>query len=375
MLAAVTSGSKAYWYLTRATGVVTLLLLTASVVLGILQVTRWSSRRWPRFVTAGLHKNISLLVVVFLAVHITTAVLDTFAPIRWLDAVVPFRSAYRPIWLGLGAVACDLLIALVITSLLRTRVGYPAWRAVHWLAYACWPVALVHGLGTGSDTRQPWALGIVGLSIALVAGATWWRIGQAVSVPVGRRVLAASGVAMTILVTALFTYAGPLQHSWARHAGTPPLLLPSTRLVDATAPPGPAAPVTTPPSAAAPISVPFAGSLEGSLTSTKSTTSGRTTVVIDAELRGGATGRVHLVLEGQTLGDGGVSLERSRAYLGTRGVPALFSGTITGLQGMRVVARLSDATGRRIELTLDLAGSDSTLTGHVAARNLPRASA
>ena len=137
---------------TRLTvAMVALVLLTASVVLGVLEVKRWSTERWPRFVTAGLHKNISLLSVVFLAIHIATTVVDGFAPIGWLDVVIPFRSPYRPLWLGLGAVAVDLLIALTVSSLLRGRIGHRAWRAIHWAAYACWPVAALHGMGTGTD--------------------------------------------------------------------------------------------------------------------------------------------------------------------------------------------------------------------------------
>ena len=105
---------------------------------------------------AGLHRNLTLLALVFVAAHVVTTVADGFAPIGLLDAVVPFVSPYRPIWLGLGAVAFDLLLALVVTSLLRARIGYRSWRVVHWLAYAAWPVALVHALGTGSDARIGW---------------------------------------------------------------------------------------------------------------------------------------------------------------------------------------------------------------------------
>src|SRR5579862_2501336 len=179
MLALTSTGAKALWYMTRGTGLVALVLLTASVLLGVLEVKRWSSTRWPRFVTAGLHRNVSLLSVMFLVVHIATAVVDGFAPIGWLDAVIPFRSPYRPLWLGLGAVATDLLIALVLTSLLRGRIGYRAWRAVHWTAYACWPVALVHGLGTGSDTKLGWVLALYLGSLLVVAAAVWWRLAEA----------------------------------------------------------------------------------------------------------------------------------------------------------------------------------------------------
>ena len=145
------TNSRTLWYLTRGTGVVTLVLLTTSLVLGVLQVNRWRSRRWPRFVTGALHKNISLLVVAFLAVHITTAVADKYAPISWLNVIVPFTSSYRPVWLGLGAVAFDLLIAVIVTSALRPHISHRAWRAVHWVTYALWPVAFVHGLGTGQS--------------------------------------------------------------------------------------------------------------------------------------------------------------------------------------------------------------------------------
>ena len=170
------AGPSALWYLTRGTGLVTLLLLTASVVLGVLQVLRWSPPGSPRFVVVTLHRAISLLVVVLLSVHVLTAVLDRFAPIRLVDAVLPFAGAYRPLWLGLGALAFDLLIALTVTSLLRRRLGLRAWRGVHWLAYACWPVALVHGWGTGSDTRTAWMLAITLGCAGAVLGAVAWRL-------------------------------------------------------------------------------------------------------------------------------------------------------------------------------------------------------
>ena len=130
------------WYATRATGLVTLLLLTADVVLGILTAARFAGPAWPRFLTIGLHRNISLVAVVFLALHVGTTVVDTYTSISLTDAFVPFLSSYKQFWLGLGAVAGDLLIALIVTSLLRQRLGHRAWRAVHWCGYVCWPVAL-----------------------------------------------------------------------------------------------------------------------------------------------------------------------------------------------------------------------------------------
>src|SRR5712691_5678913 len=168
--------SQALWFATRGFGVVSLLLLTAIVVLGVAGVTRWRSSRWPRFVVAGLHRNLTLLALVFIALHVITTVADGYAPISLLNAVIPFTSAYRPLWLGLGAVAFDLLLALTITSLLRARIGHRRWRALHWLAYASWPVALVHGLGTGTDARVAWMQVVAASCTACVVAAVLWRV-------------------------------------------------------------------------------------------------------------------------------------------------------------------------------------------------------
>jgi hypothetical protein len=168
-------GTQFLWYVNRGSGVVMLVLLTLSVVLGIVTTMRWRSPRWPRFITAGLHRSVSLLSVAFLAIHVISAVADGYAPIAWKDAVIPFVSQYQPLWLGLGAVALDLLAAVAITSVFRDRVGQRAWKAVHWSAYACWPIAFVHGLGIGTDTSAPWMLAIDGACVLAVAAAVLWR--------------------------------------------------------------------------------------------------------------------------------------------------------------------------------------------------------
>jgi predicted ferric reductase len=127
-------------------------------------------------VTLGIHRNVSLLAVVFVLVHIVTTLLDGYVPIGVIAAVVPFTSAYRPVWVGLGAVALDLLLAVVLTSLLRRKVGYRAWRLVHWTAYASWPVALVHSLGTGSDRSSAWMIALIAVLTATVVVALLVRL-------------------------------------------------------------------------------------------------------------------------------------------------------------------------------------------------------
>ena len=164
------------WYATRATGLVTLLLLTASALLGILTAGRFASESWPRFLSQGLHRNISLLVLAFLALHVGTTVADTYTSIPLAAAFVPFAASYKAPWLSLGAVACDLLLALIATSLVRTRLGHRGWRRVHWLAYACWPVAVAHGLGIGTDRSATWVLGLSLACILAVLGTAAWRV-------------------------------------------------------------------------------------------------------------------------------------------------------------------------------------------------------
>ena len=164
------------WYVTRATGLVSLVLLTLSVLLGLLTAGRFSSQRWPRFLTQGMHRNVSLLVLVFLALHIASTVLDSYTSISLTAAFVPFASSYKPVWLSLGAVALDLLVALVVTSLARGRLGYRAWRRLHWLAYACWPVAVAHGLGIGTDRSVTWVTALTVACVGCVGAAATWRI-------------------------------------------------------------------------------------------------------------------------------------------------------------------------------------------------------
>jgi predicted ferric reductase len=127
-------------------------LFSAVMLLGIAVRLRTRLPGLPRFGTSDLHRNLSLLSVAFLGAHIVTAVVDSYVSIGWLAVLVPFASGYQPLWTGLGTVAFDLLLAVAATSLLRVRLGHRVWRGVHWLAYASWPVAVVHGVGIGTDS-------------------------------------------------------------------------------------------------------------------------------------------------------------------------------------------------------------------------------
>jgi len=207
------------WFATRGAGTVALVLLTAVTVLGITGAVGWRTPLWPRFVTATLHRNLSLLAVALLAVHIATAVLDPFAHIGWRDAVIPAGASYRPVWLGLGVLAVELLLSVAITSLLRGRLGHRAWRLVHWLAYLCWPLAMVHGLGTGSDAREAWSVMLDAACTGAVLSAVLWRLrGARVWRPA--RTYMATTTLMAALVMAAWAADGPLAAGWASRAGT-----------------------------------------------------------------------------------------------------------------------------------------------------------
>ena len=164
------------WFATRGAGIVSMLLFTAVVVLGVVTTMRWQTERWPRFLTVELHRTISLLSVVFLVVHILTAILDPFTNLGLAAALVPFASSYRPLWVGLGVLSVYLGVAVLVTSLLRERVGLRLWRAVHWLAYASWPLAIIHSIESGSDATAPWMLVVDALCIGPVVLAVGWRL-------------------------------------------------------------------------------------------------------------------------------------------------------------------------------------------------------
>jgi sulfoxide reductase heme-binding subunit YedZ len=214
------------WYATRATGEVALLFLTIVLALGVMSAIRVGGRKVPRFVIAGIHRNLTLTGLGFLVVHILTTLLDSYAPIGVLDTLVPFASAYRPIWLGLGTLAFDLLLVLTVTSLLRTRIGLRSWKVLHWTAYGCWVTALIHALGTGSDVRTSTFLLLAGICCAVALAAVAWRIAE--SGP-GRQMLRAGTAlfaVLTVVAIAGWTLQGPLEPGWAKRSGTPADLLP-----------------------------------------------------------------------------------------------------------------------------------------------------
>ncbi len=171
----LTSSSTTLWYATRATGIVSLALLTLTMVFGILTAGRVRSRSWLAVAQSDLHKRMSLLAMVFLAIHVLTAVLDTYVHLGWASIVVPFSSSYEPFWTGLGTVAVDLMIAVAVSSALRQRISVRTWRGIHWLAYGTWPVAMAHALGEGTDGFKLWMDVLAGSCAVAIGSSLAWR--------------------------------------------------------------------------------------------------------------------------------------------------------------------------------------------------------
>jgi len=348
LLAVGAGSSKTLWYLTRGTGVVALVLLTAGIVLGVMGSTRWKAPRVPRFLVFGLHRNVTLLALAFVAVHVVTTVADKFAPIGYKDAVVPFLSPYRPVWLGLGAVAFDLLLALIATSLLRARIGLRSWRAVHWLAYASWPVAMVHALGTGSDARTGWLALFALACAAAVLLSVLWRVATATSAPPRLRAGALATALVVPLGILVWAASGPLQRGWAARAGTPRSFLAPAN--------GASSSVSAVASSAANVPLPkgrFAATFEGRIRNT-SAGNGLVVVSIDGTATGGFVGRVHVALRGAPIGGGGVEMLASSVGLLPRGATSWYPGTVVGLEGQLVSADVEGANGGRVHLLLAL---------------------
>lgn len=377
MLAAgSTGGLTSLWFLARGTGVVSLLLLTLVVAIGVANVRRLAAEGWPRFVVEAVHRNAGLLAVVFLVVHIFSSVLDPFTPIRLADAVIPFISLYRPIWLGLGAVAFDLMIAVVITSLCRRRIGYRSWRWVHWTAYACWPIAVVHGLGAGSDTKTKWMLALTAGCVLVVLAAALVRALAGWPSHAGTRLSGALACAALPIALLAWLPSGPLGSNWARRAGTPVAVLAAARTPQATgrgaASSGGAnsGGASSGAAGASPSgNASFQGPVQGTVKQAVDD-EGNASIHLILDIGGGLRlSQLHILIVGRPADGGGVQMTTSSVTLGPSDDPHEYEGAITALSGSNIAATVHDAAGHSYAIVaqLQLDPSNQTASGTVSA--------
>jgi sulfoxide reductase heme-binding subunit YedZ len=362
LVATVGHGSTALWYLTRATGLVALILLSATVVLGTVASVGWTTDRWPRFLSQSVHRNLSLFCIALIGVHIVTTIGDGYVPIGLADAVIPFRSPYRPIWVGLGALAFDMLLAVAITSGLRRRIGVAAWRGVHWLAYACWPIAVVHGLGSGSDARLPGAMLVFVLCTGSVGAAVAWRLAAGRARSVGWRLGGAAAGAAVLLVMAAFALAGPLRPGWSRRAGTSSALLAQLSGAATTSYSGvstSSTASTSPPPTQGIPATPFDTSASGTVATSPPDANGDSEVTLTMQLAD-STAPLTVRIIGPSE-NGGVAMRRSAVSFGA------LNGQVTALDGSSIGAVVQGPSGSMsLTMNLSLDPAAGTLNGQVS---------
>jgi Ferric reductase like transmembrane component len=212
------------WYAARAAGVVAYVLLTAVVLVGVTLAGQLRLKTWPRFAVTDLHRFGSLLVGVFVGLHVLTIALDTYTPFSLTQLAVPFTSSYRPVWVALGIVSAELLLAVAVTNALRERIPYRWWRRAHFATFVIWAGATVHGIGAGTDSSAVWLAAIYVVAVASVFAALVWRIfaRRVRPFPLGGLAAAAAvaGAAMTLAVGAL-PHGGTARHVTAAVAVVP----------------------------------------------------------------------------------------------------------------------------------------------------------
>lgn len=200
------------WEVARVGGLVAYLLATASVVLGLLLSLKTRSPRWPRFITNELHRHVTALSLLFIAVHSLAVWVDPFTGFSAREVLLPMASHYRPVWIAFGIVGAYLAAAIWLSEYARRWIGYAWWHRFHMLAFVVFVMATVHGLGSGSDSTAAWAMALYGGAVATVAGLVLVRAGRALSGPIWRGV--ASGVSLLLLSMVVFSIAGPMQPGW-----------------------------------------------------------------------------------------------------------------------------------------------------------------
>ena len=346
----MTTWSAITWDAARAGGFVAYGLVTASVVIGLVLRNRWQSTRWPRLITNELHGYVSLLALVFIAVHVVAVFVDPFTRFGLVEVLVPFVSHYRPIWMGLGVLALYLVLAVWLSSRLRSRIGFRAWKAIHVLAYVVYAAATVHGLGTGSDSRSLWAPLVYGSSILVVGALAARRLLVPTSLGQRSQPALAAAAAIAILGVAVWSVVGPLAPHWGARAGGSRgnRSTPTIQMVRAAAASVPALPSGA-------VATPFRAALTGRITAQPVDTAGLVTIRIDGALQGETRDHLEIYLRGVPLQDGGVQMEQSRVRMGT--TTPLYQGEIVGLRGSRLVAAVRSKTRRlRLTISLNLAG-------------------
>lgn len=327
------------WDVARAGGFVAYGLVTISVVLGLMLSLRWRTTAWPRWATNDLHRYVTLLALVFIGIHTVAVWVDPFMAFGPAEVFVPLVSHYRPMWVALGIVASYLTAAVWLSERVQKRVGYAWWRRFHYLTFGIYVLATVHGIGTGSDTRTGWAIGIYVGSVLLVATLLALRLlGPAPHLTPRPRIAAlAAGV---ILVGAVWTALGPLRPGWNiaannGHGSGARIALGQSAGTAANT---------------GPITSPFNADMSGSVT--QSNSGEIATVQLNTRLYGGAQGTLRITLQGEPDDSGGLAIDRTSVLFIPSGTGESYQGQVTALSGGEMMVRCTGSQGDRLQMDI-----------------------
>lgn len=165
-----------FWILARAGGLTAYVLLTSSVLAGLVVKSRPFGRALKTASVTDTHRFLSLLALCAVGVHCFALVLDSTVRIRLPALIVPGLAPYRPLWTALGVISAELAALIFISFRLRKRIGARAWRRLHWATFGVFAAATVHGLAAGTDSARPWVFALYLGAIGSVVFATAWRV-------------------------------------------------------------------------------------------------------------------------------------------------------------------------------------------------------
>lgn len=337
----IATASPALWYLTRVSGLAALIILGAVALLGIAVAGKLLPSGAARFLGPDLHRRLSLTLVVVLGIHIATALADSFVPIGWSAAIVPFLSHYRRAFVGFGTLAFDGLLIVIASSLVRHHLGFSLWKRTHLLVWLVLALAIVHGLGTGSDSRLAAVLITYGaISVGIIVLATL-RIRRDPDLAHAARTLGIVGVLGVPGVVALWARSGPLRPGWSAR-------------IDGTATAVAATAVTRSPD-------PLGGTITAAVTTTQA--QGTTDLTIAGSVIG-TNEQLRVVLAGQE-SDGLFAVSSGTVTVGTTTTASLCHGTVTALQGSAISFALTCPHGT-VDGTATLTIEGRSATGDVS---------
>lgn len=318
------------------------------------------SARLPRFITVETHRSLSLLAVVVLSIHIITAMMDPFVPITLLDVFIPFVSTYRPLWIGFGAIAIDIGIAVLITSLIRIKMKQRTWKIVHLLAYLAFFASIVHGLGTGSDSRF-----LLGKVFYLVVGAAflitaWIRILDKTEAGSKKRILSGTLAVMAPLSVVGFSVLGPFKMNWAKraNAGISGVFSQST----VTTPVALTKNLTSPSSVSIPSN--FTSNWSGSITESAQNSQGELALRLMGPL-GALKGYDLVVTLMGVPADQGLSMSSSIVEVVSKSGNVAYNGQVTSLNNGAIGFSIKDNSGHSVTLSASVNAGQSSFTGQV----------